>query len=317
MRRPEWTPESRRRLGRILLLIGGLAWVPYMIGKYLLGMTLPVWPFLTVHLCGVIPGSLLKRWDWISGLARRLFRWAGCLIAVLAVAALVGAGEWPAGKFFANGRPTPRRIALTFDDGPRPPYTSQVLEILAREKIVATFFMEGSQVEAYPEEARKVARAGHEIANHTYSHINLYAAMKKWRGSIHAQNPPEKVVAAARQEIVSGQAAIEKATGVRPRLLRYPHGYCKPWALKLAGELGYVIVNWSFWPQDSFRPKPEVIVERTLPHLGPGGIILLHDGGGPRAEMVEALPRLIAEIRKRNLEIVPVGALLGLPGATP
>ncbi len=239
--------------------------------------------------------------------------WLSVVLAVVAA----GAGDWPARKFFANGGGSPRRIALTFDDGPRPPFTSQILDILAREKVTATFFMEGSQAEAHPEEARKVAKAGHEIGNHTYSHINIYDAMKRPRASTHARTPPDRVVEAVRQEILSGQRCIEKATGGHPRVLRYPYGYCKPWALKLAGDLGYVIVNWSFWPRDSFRPKPEVIVERTLPHLGPGAIILLHDGGGPRSEVVEALPRLIAEIRKRNLEIVPVGVLLGLPEATP
>src|SRR5258708_1049848 len=113
------------------------------------------------------------------------------------------------GVLYWHGNTTHRQIALTFDDGPNEPYTSQVLEILRQNHVQATFFLVGENVETYPEAARAIVHDGHVIGNHTYSHRNLI---------VHSN-------AAVRREIERGEEAIERVTGQQTHLFRPPYGY--------------------------------------------------------------------------------------------
>src|ERR1044071_1258036 len=154
------------------------------------------------------------------------------------------------------------RVALTFDDGPNEPYTSQILEILKKENVRATFFMVGKNVDTYPEAARKVAQDGHVIGNHSYSHRNL---ILETDGKV-------------RREIKLAEDSILKATGVRPTLFRPPFGADDPLTFHQTEKMGYVVVKWSVSAKDWREPGTAKILGNVLNHIDNGAIILLHDG---------------------------------------
>lgn len=197
-----------------------------------------------------------------------------------------------------NGR---RCVSLTFDDGPSPSHTSELLEILRKANVQATFFVIGREAERFPELLHRVAADGHLIANHTYSHPYLFCFLTPWR---------------LRREIEKGQEAIEKICGQRPRYFRSPVGLRHPllnWYLEQA-SLEYI--SWTIRSFDTLVPQPEVILKRILKRVAPGDIILLHDNASAGAGlMLDVLPRLIDELKGRGFEFVPVGALQ--PAAVP
>ena len=198
--------------------------------------------------------------------------------------AAAGQGSSAAGKspmFYLDDGP--KAIALTIDDGPSPVYTPQVLQLLARYGITATFSMVGLQVRANPALAREVAQAGHLIANHTWSHLDLT------RVSVSTVN----------QQMSRGTDAIQDATGRRPDLFRAPYGAWSSYVLDLCADAGQTPLGWSVDPRDWARPGVNQIVRAIMKTTRTGSIILEHDGGGNRAQTVAALkiaiPRLLSE----------------------
>lgn len=175
-----------------------------------------------------------------------------------------------------------KAIALTIDDGPSPVYTPQVLRLLARYRITATFSMIGIEAQAYPAVAREVAAAGHLIANHTWTHLNL-----------------QRLAPALVTEQISRAAdAIHAATGRVPDLFRAPYGAWSPFVLTQCARTGMTPLGWSVDPRDWSRPGVPSIVTNIMRNTHAGSIILEHDGGGNRAQTVAALtiviPRLLA-----------------------
>ena len=182
-----------------------------------------------------------------------------------------------------------RRVAITFDDGPNPVATPRVLKALASEGVIATFFLLGKHVERWPELAREVAAAGHVIGNHGYHHRKLHV-----RGPAYVE-----------LDIALGTEAIERATGVRPRYFRAPHGFRNPWVSSAARRLGQRCVGWTLGVWDSDRPGADAIVERALADTRSGTILLLHDGDGydphgDRTQTADALPGIISGLRARG-----------------
>ena len=177
----------------------------------------------------------------------------------------------------------PKVIALTIDDGPSPIYTPQVLRILEKYKIRASFSMIGENVSYYPEMAREVADAGHTIVNHTWNHANLTLLS----------------AAQARSEIASATDAIHAAVGKTPKLFRAPYGAWSRPALEYCASEHLTPLDWSVDPRDWARPGVREIVANIMANTRTGSIILEHDGGGNRAETVAALtvviPRLLDE----------------------
>lgn len=189
-------------------------------------------------------------------------------------------------------------IALTFDDGPSP-YTAQVLDILDRYQVKATFFVIGRNVERHPDLARRIVAEGHVIGNHTYSHP-LWVAIET----------PGQVA----RELDAAASAIREATGVSPTLFRPPHGWRSPWMIRMARHKGYQVVTWSISPDDWRRLPPEVITARILRHARPGAIILLHDGletrrDPPVRNTVAALPAIIEALRAQGYRFVTIPEL--------
>ncbi len=176
----------------------------------------------------------------------------------------------------------PKAIALTIDDGPSPVYTPQVLRLLEKYQVTATFSMIGRQVDAYPGVARDVSAAGHTIANHTWSHIDL-ASLRP---------------AAVADQMNRATGAIHKVTGRVPTLFRAPYGYWSPAVLQHCVQTGMTPLDWSVDPRDWSRPGVASIVGNIMRNTRTGSIILEHDGGGNRSETVAALkivlPRLLA-----------------------
>ena len=176
----------------------------------------------------------------------------------------------------------PKAIALTIDDGPSPVYTPQVLRLLARYRITATFSMIGVEAQAYPAVAREVADAGHLIVNHTWTHLDL-----QWLSP-----------ALVTEQMTRAADAIHAATGRVPDLFRAPYGAWSPFVLAQCARTGLTPLGWSVDPRDWSRPGVPSIVTNIMRNTHAGSIILEHDGGGNRAQTVAALkiviPRLLA-----------------------
>ena len=203
--------------------------------------------------------------------------------------------EW--GSFYGQADSKTKAIALTFDDGPNPS-TLKVLELLKEENIKATFFMLGSQAEVHPTIAKAVAQAGHEIGNHTYRHVAYHG----FQG-----NAPEKL----RLEITRAESAIQVATGVRPQLLRMPHGFMRSWVKEVAKEKQLIIVHWTYGSDWQKIPSEKMARDYTA-QVRSGSIFLFHDGAGSREATLASVRAVISEARKKGLAIVPAGTLLGL-----
>jgi peptidoglycan/xylan/chitin deacetylase (PgdA/CDA1 family) len=174
----------------------------------------------------------------------------------------------------------PKTIALTIDDGPSPIYTPQILRLLDKYKITASFSMIGRSVAEYPAIAREVARAGHVITNHTWAHLDLAAL------------PPVRV----QDEIARATAAIHTATGDTPRLFRAPYGAWSATVLDYCARNHLTALDWSVDPADWAMPGTGAIVRNLLRNTRTGSIILEHDGGGNRSETVAALKIVIPQL---------------------
>jgi peptidoglycan-N-acetylglucosamine deacetylase len=199
----------------------------------------------------------------------------------------------------------PGTVVLTFDDGPHPQYTDEILDILKREGVKATFFLTGVQSSKYPDIVRRIANEGHEIGNHTFSHPDL----TKLSDSL------------VRLEITSTQRLIQVLTGKLPVLVRLPYaaddmGYTIPeaHALEIVSNLGYRAVGANLNPEDWRGISAETIVETVLRKVdaGNGSVIELHDAGGDRTQTVKALPLLIQALRHRRLRFVVASELAGI-----
>lgn len=175
-------------------------------------------------------------------------------------------------------RATGKVLSLTFDDGPHPTYTPEVLEILEAKGVPATFCTVGTQVEKYPELAQQILDEGHQLCNHTMHHAE------------GLEGEPRKTIEA---EMGGGRTAIVEAVGEPAPFYRPPGGSLGPVIYEVAEEHDEVVLYWSIDPRDWKRPPPEEIVLAVVDQLGPGGIILLHDGGGNREATVAALPGII------------------------
>jgi peptidoglycan-N-acetylglucosamine deacetylase len=195
--------------------------------------------------------------------------------------------------------PARRMVALTFDDGPDPVHTPAILDALAAAGVQAAFFMVGRRVEAAPALARAVRAGGHDLGNHTYGHRHLWTL-----------SPGASIA-----EVDRGAAAVAEATGASPRYFRPPWGTFNWAAYVRAGQLGEARILWSVRPEGWLLPAPAPrIAAHVVRRAHPGAIINLHDRGGhpsTPAATREALPRMIAGLRARGFEIVPLRVLLG------
>ncbi len=205
------------------------------------------------------------------------------------------------GKVFYRGRRSGNRVALTFDDGHRPPYTGQILDTLKQEGVPATFFILGENARRFPELVKRIADEGHRVANHGTDHaVLMFAAGREALAQVEAANE------AFRDAGVSDPAP----------LFRAPHGWLSPAAHRALTRRGYQITGWTKGVWDTASPGVETIVSRTGELLSPGAILLLHDGwsgpdGEDRSQTAAALSEIIRNARARGLEFVTVEQMMG------
>jgi len=200
-------------------------------------------------------------------------------------------------------------IALTFDDGPDPQWTPQILDILKQKQTPATFFVIGENASSNPDLVRRIVDQGDEVGNHTYTHPNISLL-------------PNNI---AQLEINSTQRLVEALTGRSMRLFRPPYlGDSEPTTkaeadpIQLAQAMGYLTVGLKVDPDDWMRPDAGTIVDRVMTAVTSadpevrGQVVLLHDAGGDRSQTVKALPALIDALRAKGFKLVTVSALAGL-----
>ncbi len=200
--------------------------------------------------------------------------------------------------FYANGDGKKKQIALTFDDGPGV-NTQEILQILEEKKVKATFFIYGSSVKGNKDVVKAVYDSGNEVANHTYSHINFFQYKK--------DDIEDKI----KSEIIKTENLIKEITGYKTKLLRMPHGFSRPPSKKVAKELGYIMVNWSFGCDWNTKLTQEQMYEAYKKNIKAGAIFLMHDKIKSK-KIVNLLPQLIDDIKQKGYDIVTVSELLGL-----
>jgi peptidoglycan-N-acetylglucosamine deacetylase len=202
--------------------------------------------------------------------------------------------------------PTEKKlIALTFDDGPWPKTTEEILATLKKENVKATFFMIGQPLQSFPEIGKKVVAGGHEIANHTVHH---------WYHKMSA--------VVAQREIDDTNKIIEKYLNVKTNYFRPPGGVLTNGLVTYAHKLNDAVLMWSADSGDSQprRPTPATIVKNVLAQAKSGGIVLMHDGGGNHEGTAKALPEVIEKLRAQGYQFATITELLeagGVASTTP
>ncbi|SCL16906.1 Glycosyltransferase, catalytic subunit of cellulose synthase and poly-beta-1,6-N-acetylglucosamine synthase [Micromonospora rhizosphaerae] len=199
-----------------------------------------------------------------------------------------------------------RIIALTFDDGPDPRWTPQVLDVLRRHHAHATFFLVGARVNEHPELVRRILAEGHEIGSNTFTHVEL-SAVPAWR---------------AASELSWTRTAIAGVTGREVTLLRPPFSSTTTsltapqyQALRDAAGSGHVAVLADRDVKDWQRPGVPAIVQAASPQAGAGAVVLMHDGGGDRSQTVAALDRLLPRLTREGYRFTTVSEGIGAPSS--
>jgi peptidoglycan-N-acetylglucosamine deacetylase len=195
--------------------------------------------------------------------------------------------------FVRQGTTSKPEVALTFDDGPGP-YTPQILSVLERFHAHATFFAIGRMERWFATSTQREIADGDVVGDHTETHPML------------AQLSPRD----QREQLVEQIERVELAGAPRPNLFRPPYGSFDAATMRLLHSLHLLMVLWSADTGDYQQPGVEAIVQRALAGAHPGAIILMHDGGGTRAQTVAALPAILAGLRARGLHPVTVPQLL-------
>jgi peptidoglycan/xylan/chitin deacetylase (PgdA/CDA1 family) len=192
-----------------------------------------------------------------------------------------------AGSPYGPGRDV---VALTFDDGPSPVYTPQILHVLLSDQTFASFEIVGEHGADNVGILHQEVADGMVLVNHTWSHVDLNALP----------------AAAFSVQLDETDALLQSITGHTVRCLRPPAGHSDPAVLTQLTQRGLAELSWDIDPSDYLKPPASVIAQRVLSALHPGAIIVLHDGGGDRSQTVAALPSIISGIRSAGYQIVPV-----------
>jgi polysaccharide deacetylase family sporulation protein PdaB len=203
-------------------------------------------------------------------------------------------------KIISHGPKKEKVVALTFDDGPHPVYTTEILDLLNEYNIKATFFVLGKFAEQYPDIIKRQAEEQHEIGNHTYSHININKVSR------------EKF----EEEFDKTQKVISSLTGIESKVFRPPYGSCNEKTMKIVNTQECNVVLWSYRQDSKDWSNPDVdkIIDTTLSNVENGDIILFHDYVYyDKSNTVEALKVIIPELISRGYNFVTISELMQLP----
>jgi peptidoglycan/xylan/chitin deacetylase (PgdA/CDA1 family) len=227
---------------------------------------------------------------------------AGLIICFAAYWLFVSPYSQVFGRYPYRGESTDRVVALTFDDGPNEPYTSQIVDLLSGKNIRATFFQVGQCVERHPEATTRIHAAGHVIGNHSLSHrFDTYLR-------------PGRLA----REITETQEIVQRRIGQAPALFRSPWLWRQPMLLRRVRRLSLQPVSGVFChSMEVFQPDGVRIARRAVAKTRPGSILIFHDGfdarGGNRSETVRAVDITTDELLRRGYRFVTVDELLDIP----
>ncbi|GAA1586384.1 hypothetical protein GCM10009789_44930 [Kribbella sancticallisti] len=216
------------------------------------------------------------------------------VLLVLSLLALLVSCGAPATESPAAAAPPPppvpsKYVVLTFDDGPDPKYTPQILDILETYDAKATFFALGREVAANPELTLDAHERGHSVQNHTWSHPDL-----------------RKLSAASfKSQVEKTDRSIREQTDSTPNCLRPPYGAVNSLVTQRAAALGKKLMTWTVDSRDWTRPGQAAIVRRVLAEVRSGSVILFHDGGGDRRQTLAALPTILKTLKDRGYGFRP------------
>ncbi|MCM3639329.1 polysaccharide deacetylase family protein [Sporosarcina luteola] len=203
--------------------------------------------------------------------------------------------------FFLRGPTDQKRIALTFDDGPDPRFTNEVLDVLKQYNVPATFFVLGSKAAAHPDIIKRYEADGHAIGNHTYYHPNLVE---------------ESDLETLEQEVTRTEDVLNDILGYRTSLFRPPYGFLYNELVEKLGDMNYFVIAWSLDTLDWQEDPPEVIASSVLDNIHPGAIILMHDGAessGDRTNTIEALRQIIPTLQEQGYKFVTIPEMFNIP----
>ncbi|HTT23192.1 MAG TPA: polysaccharide deacetylase family protein [Candidatus Sulfotelmatobacter sp.] len=230
----------------------------------------------------------------------------GPILAGVAAAAAVAAGyqsmaptgQWYGRTFTGLARGT-KKLALTYDDGPNDPHTLHLLEVLARHKVHATFFLLGRYVQQRPDIVRELVKAGHVVGNHTFTHplLTFKSTAEIWRELVHCHK------------------AIQDAIGEHSNLFRPPFGGRRPAVLRIAREQGLEPIMWNVTGYDWNAPPAATIERKVERQIRGGDVILLHDGGhkqmgADRSQTVIATGHLLSRYNSEGYEFTTIPQML-------
>lgn len=212
----------------------------------------------------------------------------GVLLTIALVLCITSATTNRVSAVAADYMEDSKKIAITFDDGPHPYYTEQLLDGLKERGVKATFFVTGMHVEQYPEVIRRMSSEGHLIGNHTYSHIQL----------------SNRNSDAFKQELIQTNEVIEEVTGQEVQYVRPPYG---TWDKKFEKELNMFPVLWTIDPLDWCSSSSDGITRKVLTKAKENSIILMHDS---YPSTVTAALSIVDELQKQGYEFVTVDEIL-------
>jgi len=207
---------------------------------------------------------------------------------------ILPAGYWGEGSNGQKEEPgsttKTKTLYLTFDDGPNPHTTRQLLELLEEENVPATFFFIGSHIDRHQEIARLPQLKNHTVGSHTYTHMYL----------------PLLSARAIENEVVRTNVAIEQATGSKPRVFRPPYGVINQRAADCLIEHQLKLVYWGSVPEDWRVIGPERITERVAQRLADGKLIVLHEGRHIAEQTIQSTKKIIQRARAEGYEFKPL-----------
>lgn len=185
-------------------------------------------------------------------------------------------------------------IALTFDDGPDPVQTPDLLKTLNTYHAKATFFVLGANADLYPLILRDIIHSGNQVGNHGYNHIS------------YRTNSYEEIS----QDMKMAEDTIYRIAGIKPMVIRPPGGGSSTALMRIARENNYRIISWAQDPEDWNHKTAEEIARSIMKDVHPGSIIVLHDGGGNRRQTILAVEQVLPKLKQSGYKFVTVEELL-------
>ncbi len=201
------------------------------------------------------------------------------------------------GEVIANNSAASKKIAITFDDGPHPSHTEEILDILKEYNVKATFFILGCNAERYPAIVKRTFDEGHELGNHTYNHV-----------FVNRVSDSELL-----EEIRKTDEVIKKITGTSPVVFRPPGGAYNDAKVKVIASEGHKCILWSWWQdtRDWSCPGVDKVVSTVMDNLHDGDIVLFHDFNSGNTPTAAALRIIIPQLIEKGYEFVSVSELIG------